>query len=140
MLGQTVKWLRLLGIDAEYASQEARDEALLEKAKKEDRIIVTRDKTLGESDQAFLVPKLPSGEIVSIILSSFDLEIDPLSRCSLCNSLVSPIEKDIVKGEVPDGVYEKQVEFWQCDGCNKIYWKGTHWDHIKSNIDLIEND
>ncbi len=140
MLGQTAKWLRLLGIDAEYASDEIEDSTLLERAKEEERFIITRDKTLGKSERGFLVPKAPAEEVVSMILSHFDLKPNPLSRCSICNSPIHRIDKETVIDKVPKGVYSRQDEFWRCAGCEQIYWKGTHWDKILSTIEKIKED
>ena len=46
MLGTLAKWLRLFGFDTFYANQEIEDEELLQVAKKEDRVIITKDKQL----------------------------------------------------------------------------------------------
>ena len=32
---------------------------------------------------------------------------------------------------VPDGVIEKQDEFWACSRCGKVFWQGSHWDKVK---------
>lgn len=137
MLGQTTKWLRLMGIDAEYADDDISDKELLEKARREERILVTRDKELGAKEGVLLVPKLPPEELIPIILDNYELDIEPMSRCSKCNSSVEEIDKEMVEGEVPDGVYERQENFWKCTGCAQIYWKGSHWDKILSTIDEI---
>ena len=46
MLGTLAKWLRLIGFNTFYANKEMDDSELLQIAKKEKRIIVTRDKEL----------------------------------------------------------------------------------------------
>jgi uncharacterized protein with PIN domain len=46
MLGTLAKWLRLIGFDTFYATKEMDDSELLQIAKKEKRIILTRDKEL----------------------------------------------------------------------------------------------
>ncbi len=48
MLGRMKSWLRLFGYDTIYASDEADDGELLEMAKKEDRIVLSRDRELIE--------------------------------------------------------------------------------------------
>ncbi len=137
MLGQTTKWLRLMGIDTEYPEEDISDEELLERAREEERILVTRDKELGAKEGVLLVPKLPAEEIIPIILDNYEVDIEPMSRCSKCNSPVEKIDRGEVKGEVPDGVYERQENFWKCTGCDQVYWKGSHWDKILSTIKEI---
>ncbi len=137
MLGQTTKWLRFMGIDAKYAPK-GDDEKLLEIAKEEDRVIITRDKELANNDRVLLVEKAPPEEIIPKILNIYDTELKPLTRCSNCNNLVKKIGKKEVIDKVPEGILERNNEFWICDGCDKVYWKGTHWENILKKIDKMK--
>lgn len=136
MLGQTAKWLRLMGIDAKYAP-EGEDEKLLEIAEEEDRVLLTRDKELGRKEVSFLVEKAPPEDIIEKVLDNFELDIEPLSRCSKCNGEVERIEKEEVKGEVSDGVFRRHEKFWHCSECGQYYWQGSHWDEIMEKIEEI---
>lgn len=139
MLGQTAKWLRLLGVDAEYAP-EGEDERLLEIAEEEERIIVTRDKELGNKENSFLVENTSPETIVEQIIERYSIEIEPFSRCSKCNTPVESVEKEEVNGEVPEKVFQRQDRFWHCPRCDQYYWKGTHWDKIKGKIEQITGE
>ncbi|MFP3871661.1 MAG: Mut7-C RNAse domain-containing protein [Candidatus Aenigmatarchaeota archaeon] len=134
MLGQTAKWLRLLGIDAEYAP-EGDDEKLLKLAQDENRIIITRDKELGREDDVILVEKEPPENIIKDVLSEYKVEVEPLTRCAKCNTPVEKIDEEKAEGEVPEGVYERHDEFWFCPGCGQYYWKGSHWDDIMEKVE-----
>lgn len=136
MLGQTTKWLRLIGVNAKYAP-EGEDEKLLRIAKSENRILITRDKELAREDDVYLVEKEPAEKIVKKILEEFDLKIEPLSRCSECNNKVKEVEKEKVDGEVPDHVFENKEKFWYCNECDKFYWRGSHWEKIMETIEDI---
>lgn len=139
MLGQTAKWLRLLGIDAEYAP-EGEDDKLRKIAEEEDRIIITRDKELGRENGAILVEKDPPEIIIKEVLEEQNVEIKPLTRCSKCNSLVEKVEREEAKGEVPENVYERNEDFWYCERCDQYYWKGSHWENIMDKIeDMLED-
>ncbi len=139
MLGQTAKWLRLLGIDAKYAP-EGDDERLLKLAEEEDRVILTRDKELGRKEDTVLVEKAPPETIIKEVLSRYEVDIDPLSRCSICNSQVKRIEKEDLEEKIPEGVYQRNEEFWHCSVCDRYYWRGSHWDDITENIEDILDD
>ncbi|MFP4000340.1 MAG: DUF5615 family PIN-like protein [Thermoplasmata archaeon] len=139
MLGQTAKWLRLLGVDAKYAP-EGDDEKLIEIAEEEDRVIVTRDKDLGKEFNAILVEKKSPECIIKDIMEEYDLGIKPLTRCSKCNGLVEKVEKYEVEGKVPENVYELNEVFWYCEECDQYYWKGSHWEKITDRIDEILGD
>jgi len=134
MLGQTAKWLRLLGIDAKYAP-EGDDEKLVDIAEEEDRVIITRDKELGREENAILVEKEPPESIIKEVLEEYDVEIKPLTRCSKCNGVVEKVDKKVVEGEIPENVFELNEDFWYCEGCDQYYWKGSHWEKIMEQID-----
>ena len=145
MLGSLAKWLRLIGFDTFYANSEMKDDEIIQVAKKEDRIVITRDKQLMIRIKK---QKLPIIELnitdvdkqLEIVLK--DIVIDQknvLSRCSVCNSLLGNMEKKDVKNKVPKRVFENNEKFWFCKKCNKIYWMGTHYDKIKNKIKKLQN-
>ncbi len=136
MLGQTAKWLRLMGIDAEYAP-ECEDNKLKEIAENEDRVILTRDKELSNHESALYIEERDIDDILSKVLNEFDPDIRPLSRCSLCNAEIESIDKKKIEERVPKGVYERNDEFWICKNCDQVYWKGTHWDKILAKIEKL---
>ena len=144
MLGTLAKWLRIFGFDTFYANAEIRDEDLLRIAKKENRIIVTRDKQFArkgkkENLQIIEINTTDLDEQLHHILGNTDInEDDILSRCSLCNTILDEIEKSNVKNKVPQRVFENNEKFWFCPKCDKIYWMGSHYGKIIKKIDMIK--
>jgi len=138
MLGQTAKWLRLMGVDAEYAPK-GDDRKLKEIAENENRIILTRDKELSNYENALYIDERDIDKILYKILDEFSLNINPLTRCSLCNSKITAVKKEEIKEEVPEGVYERNDEFWMCRVCGQVYWKGTHWENILAKIEMLKD-
>ena len=140
MLGTLAKWLRILGFDTYFANQVIKDIELLEIAKKEERILITRDKEL--------VQRCKKRQIKFISISSIDLdeqlkttlknininEDQILTRCTVCNSILEEIDKEKVKGEVPEKVFQYKEKFWFCKNCKKYYWHGSHFDKMISKI------
>lgn len=134
MLGKLAKKLRLLGYDTVYSSDIEDDELILI-AKKENRIIISKDVQLvnkATKQQIETVQITESEEIEQfhqinekVKLEKFIIE-GSKSRCPLCNGILVKIEKKIVHGQVPKGVLENTDEFWKCDKCKKFYWEGTH--------------
>ncbi len=136
MLGTLARWLRLLGFDVLYPGP-IPDNEIKDLAEKEQRTILTRDKELAGTKKvsALYIASDDLEEQLLFAISELELEItDPMSRCSICNSHVSKVEKPAVKGEVPEGVFERQQEFWYCAECRKYYWQGSHWDRITKTI------
>ncbi|HEC72177.1 MAG TPA: hypothetical protein ENI36_01070, partial [Thermoplasmatales archaeon] len=103
MLGTLAKWLRVYGFDTFFANSKLDDADLIEIAKKEKRALITRDKTLSqvarrENLKVYEIKSTDIDEQLNQVLE--DIYIDKkqiFSRCLLCNSLISLIDKDRVK-------------------------------------------
>lgn len=140
MLGTLAKWLRIFGFDTLFADSNIEDEKLLKLAKDEERILITRDKNLiiDARRENIKVIKIISTDINDQLRQVLkDTKIDEkffLSRCLLCNNLVEKISKKNVKKIVPDRVYENNKKFWYCKICDKIYWKGSHFENMIQKI------
>jgi len=145
MLGTLAKWLRIYGFDTYFANSEISDEELLKISKDEDRILLTRDKKLvqrahKENIKNIEIKTTDVNEQLKIVLK--DLTIDKnkvLSRCILCNNVIDEIKKRDVGGKVPERVFETNEEFWFCKKCNKIYWKGSHYENMIEKMDELKN-
>lgn len=140
MLGRLAKWLRILGYDTVYPV-DIGDLALLLRARQENRILLTRDthlilrKNIG--DFLFIKSDLWRDQLREVIYG-LKLELNfptrMFSRCSLCNTPTTKINKDKVRDYVPPYVFLTQNYFVYCPTCKKYYWKGTHWQRIKEKI------
>ena len=140
MLGTLAKWLRIFGFDTLFADSNIEDEKLLKLAKDEERILITRDKNLiiDARRENIKVIKIISTDIndqLRQVLKNTNIDENFfLSRCLLCNNLVEKISKKNVKKIVPDRVYENNKKFWYCKICDKVYWKGSHFENMIQKI------
>ncbi len=142
MLGKLAKELRMLGYDTLYYRGEA-GYPLIKLAREEDRVILTRNSKLIQKkpeDRIVRVkedkPSLQLRELVEKGCISFNEE-KLYSRCLLCNALLDQISRDEAEGNVPDFVFYQQVEFYRCPQCHRIYWQGSHLDHMKEKVEKI---
>lgn len=141
MLGKLTRWLRMLGYDTKYADNHE-DEKLVEIAKREDRILLTRDYELyrlanSRQVHAFLVEeKTRTAQLMSLSKQfQLILELDPnSSRCPKCNSKISYAEKKTIRDKIPSTTAQVYSEFWKCPKCGKIYWQGAHWKKIVKTL------
>lgn len=148
MLGTLARWLRLLGFDTFYATVEMKDDELLQIAKKENRILITRDKELilRAKNQNIRVTMIDSTDLEKQLIKVLQKnkaiihESKVLSRCSCCNTPLTEISKQNVKNRVPPKIFEKHNTFWHCSTCNKIYWMGSHYDKIMEKIQTIRGN
>ena len=143
MLGTLTKWLRIYGFDTCFVNSEIDDAKLLEIAIEENRILITRDKILiqrarKENLNTIEIKTTDVDEQISFVLG--DIKTDKkkvLSRCILCNTEIEKINKEEVKGKVPERVFNNNEKFWHCKKCNKIYWKGSHYEKMFEKIENL---
>jgi len=148
MLGNIAKKLRLFGFDSEYFS-DIDDSKLIEKAKNENRIIISRDRHLinrAKKNEVLSIYITKENEIEQFleILETMNLQLDEISgdvaRCTKCNSTTSHISKLKIRNKIPPGVLEFNDKFWKCDKCEQIYWEGTHIKNLQEFVHKINLD
>jgi uncharacterized protein with PIN domain len=132
----------MLGYDtAYYRGEEANP--LIKLAREEGRVILTRNTKL--------LPKRPKDRIIQVIEVKAPLQVKELlqkkvislkegvafSRCLLCNLPLDEIPRDEAEGKVPDYILYQQKTFSRCPQCLKIYWQGSHQDHMQRKIEEL---
>jgi uncharacterized protein with PIN domain len=142
MLGKLVKELRMLGYDTLYYQGE-KTYPLIQLAREDGRVILTRNTQL--------IPKRPEDRIIKIQEDKPLLQVRELiqrghlsrneenlfSRCLLCNNLLHPVPREQVEGKVPDFIFYQQKDFYGCEKCSKIYWPGSHQDHMQKKFEEL---
>lgn len=130
MLGRLAKRLRLLGFDVLY-DRTFDDNDIIRLALEQRRVILTRDVSLSRRPLAannLLIQDQDVGSQIEQVLSTFPAlpEHMPLTRCSRCNGVLRQLPRAEARDLVPEQVYQKNINFVQCEGCRRIYWTGTH--------------
>ena len=138
MLGSLARWLRFMGYDTAYP-EPGPDRALIDRARAEDRILLTRDKELASRlRDAVEVRSDDLEEQIREVAAVLRLQlVDPLSRCSLCNEILAPLPPEEVGGLVPEGVRSRHREFWRCPSCRRVYWQGSHWNKMIERLNQL---
>ena len=138
-LGKLAKWLRILGFDTDYQSGVAPKRFV--DAAGEERILLTRTRQVRDQNKGrklvFITANDPFEQVNQVIqaLGLVSADTRPFSRCTLCNILTRPVDRDSVQGRVPDYVWGTHTEFKSCSGCGRIYWGGSH---IQRSHDIIK--
>ncbi len=129
MLGSLARRLRLLGFDVLYGRTLA-DNDLIQLALEQDRVILTRDTGLAARPLAknhYLITTDDIDGQVRQVVESLALPADrALTRCSLCNRPLVPLGRPDARERVPEYVSHRMEQFFHCEGCGRVYWKGTH--------------
>lgn len=142
MLGKLAKWLRILGYDTLYMP-DVDDDQIVRATIREDRILLTRDRYLCERrivrSRCVFVDWGTTSEQVRQVLSTLDLHpkaSELFTRCAVCNGEIIPISKESEKDRIPPYVYKTQSDFGKCSQCDRIYWRGTHVEHVLQALEL----
>jgi len=130
MLGKLARWMRTLGFDVEY-EKDIDDAALVERAVREGRRILTRDTLLIKRRRIkggyIFIESDSIGDQLRQISALFGTGFERvLTRCLRCNSLLEDAPRSGIEDKVPPYVYNTQEKFMRCPRCERIYWAGTH--------------
>jgi hypothetical protein len=138
MLARVARWLRMLGADAIF-DEGIDGAALLKIARREGRILLTRDKRLKTAPDVLFLDSNHFREQLRQILARypFDIHRDAFSRCSRCNTPLIEVDREVVRHRVPPFVYASNEKFSECPTCAHLYWSGTHPGRIMLEVQRI---
>lgn len=141
MLGRLAKLLRLIGIDVLYYP-DIDDNLLIRIAREQDRTVLTRDLGLlrrkALKDYIFITSDDTFAQLEQIISLCNLTTTDTASRCTVCNSSLTAVtRKKEIKEQVPDYIYHNINNFFTCDVCGKVYWKGTHYAMFTKKLNKL---
>jgi hypothetical protein len=143
-LGRLAKYLRLLGFDTSYANN-FHDNQLVQLALAEKRIILTRDigvlKHKLVTHGYWLREIQPKKQLLEVI-KRFDLInlIKPFQRCLVCNGELQAVAKQTIEHQLAANTMMHYQDFLQCQHCQKIYWQGSHYQHMMKLLAEIKED
>ncbi len=141
-LGKVSKYLRLLGFDTLYFNQ-IDDDMLLEMARSQNRLILTRDRELCERGGAlcqYLYATTTEKQLTEVVdAQALRERARPFSRCLVCNAPLVSIDKNEVADRVPPKVYRFFDTFDLCPQCDKVYWHGDHYRKMASFVKMLLN-
>lgn len=141
-LGKLARYLRMIGFDVLYRNDYS-DETIVELASTDHRIILTRDIALLKNKcvtHGYWIRNTKPSQQLLEVLQRFDLyqQIHPFKRCMLCNGSIQPINKNDIVDKLLPKTEKYFHEFYQCRSCDKIYWKGSHYEKMVKVIEAIK--
>ncbi len=127
-LGVLARRMRLLGIDTAWYN-DVTDDALIELAQQQQRVVLTRDRALllrrAARDGAYVKGNDPATQLDDVI-DRFAPPLAPWTRCLACNGLLEPVAKSAVLDQLRPGTRRHYDTFARCVSCGRIYWDGAH--------------
>jgi uncharacterized protein len=136
-LGTLARRLRLVGVDAAYAN-DADDDALIEQANADRRVLLTQDRGLLCRRALWLgayVRGARPDDQFRDVLDRFRPPLAPWTRCPACNGPLSPAAKAAVAPALPPGTRRTYQTFSRCRSCGRVYWHGAHSKRLEQIID-----
>ena len=143
-LGRLARYLRLFGFDTEY-SPDATDADLATRSVANRRILLTRDRGLLMRSElehgSFVRATEPHRQIIEVLIRFALADAGrPLTRCLECNGAFQPISALEARPHVPGRVGALHDQFTRCAGCDRIYWKGSHYRRLRRLVEETEAD
>lgn len=140
-LGRLAKYLRLLGFDTWYENHAA-DEALAALSEAERRILLTMDRGLlmrRNVERGFFVWDHAPRAQLQAVLRRYDLRpyFRPLTRCLRCNVELETVAAELVWERIPPKTKQWCREFYRCPGCDRVYWKGSHYERMVEFVNRL---
>ena len=139
-LGKLARLLRMLGFDTVYKNDFTLDE-LVKISDEENRILLSRNASLLKThpDKCFIVSDEDPLVQLKQVIQHFGLNdrFQPFSRCIVCNGILESVSKENIAYLLQKNTASYFTEFWQCKDCQRIYWKGSHYDRMLKTIENI---
>jgi uncharacterized protein with PIN domain len=135
-LGGLARFLRMLGFDTVHDPR-LDDAAIRDVARDERRIVLTRDRDLlkcREIARGGYVHSIRVEAQLAEVAARYRLaeRARPFTLCLRCNVPLEGVDKVAVAERLPENVRELQQEFTRCPGCERVYWRGAHWQRMRS--------
>ena len=144
-VGRLARWLRIAGFDTVFIN-DLDDNRLVRLALSEGRMLLTKD------TQILKRRLVTSGRLKAILIEDDEVKaqlrqvvkalnlgdkIRPFTLCLECNQPLVLRETEYVKELVPPYIFQTQPQYMQCPVCQRVYWRGTHWQRMSRELETI---
>ncbi|WP_169947965.1 Mut7-C RNAse domain-containing protein [Microbispora sp. H11081] len=136
-LGTLARRLRLVGLDTAYHNDRD-DDALIEQANAEGRVLLTQDRGILRRRSlrlgAYVRGARPDDQMLDV-LDRFRPPLAPWTRCPACNGRLAPVGKAEVEDALEPGTRRSYDEFARCLACGRVYWHGAHGGSLAAVVE-----
>jgi uncharacterized protein len=139
-LGALARWLRAAGYEAESHAGLGGDE-LARRPRPADTVLLTSDRRVfarrDVREGAVRVLHVPCSlgrdAQLALVLHALGLGLRP-PLCMGCGGPLVSVDKDAVRARIPPRTALWQDEYFLCQGCGQLFWRGTHWERIRARL------
>ncbi|PUU94801.1 Mut7-C RNAse domain-containing protein [Halanaerobium sp.] len=141
-LGRLARYLRRFGFDTAYRN-DYRDREIVDIAEKEERIILSRDLGLLMRKKvkwaSFIWNDDPKEQLKEVFNRySLSQYYQGESRCVNCNSKLEKIDKEEIIERLEPKTKKYFNDFRYCKKCDKIYWRGSHFEETEKLLNHLK--
>lgn len=135
-LGKLAKYLRFAGFDC-LLIPFLDDHGIVSEGTRDNRIILSRDIGLLKHKRVkygyWLRSQMPEEQFKEVVqhFRIKEQDLNPCQRCTTCNGKIKSIEKYDIIEDLKPGTKKYFDEFFQCQNCGRIYWKGSHYKRMR---------
>ena len=131
MLGRLARWLRSIGCDTAQLPVHVPDVEIVELARREDRVLLTRDRHLLRELRPMRALEITQDEPLEqlrVVVETFGIARPErfFTRCLLDNTPLTEVAPDDVADRIPPLARELPGPVFQCATCGRVYWRGSH--------------
>jgi uncharacterized protein with PIN domain len=139
-LGGLARWLRAAGYEARWSAG-ASAEDLVAEARRDGLTLLTTDTAVlqqrgvreGTVDVWWLPPTHGRLDLLGMVLRDLELaRREP--RCMSCGGELRAVPKEQVLERIPPRTRRWIDEYFACQGCSTLFWRGTHWERIARRL------
>ncbi|MBM4287452.1 MAG: hypothetical protein FJ135_04745 [Deltaproteobacteria bacterium] len=143
-MGRLAKWLRLMGFDVRQIRLDPHRPETLPPPAPEAYIITGQAYLRHKAPRPdlFLVrSRDPKDQLTEICrwLPAMPETWEPLSRCPRCNQTLLPLAPEVAADRVPEYISQKHQQFFECPGCQRVFWEGSHQRRIQHRLQELRD-
>ena len=140
-LRSLARHLRMAGFDTLW-DNDWDDDRIVTTSILQKRTILTRDKAMlrrGEVQRGYFVRAIRGEAQLHEVVRALQLEplVTPFTRCRECNTRLEEVPREAVLDRIPPMVGGLYDRFKRCEGCERVYWEGTHYARMKEIVDRL---
>ena len=143
-LGGLARWLRAAGFVA-FWKPDIDDPEVLRQTQKWSAVLLTTDSLLMERRllrdgiirSLWIPPTLHIPQQLALVFAEFGLSPGE-PRCMSCGGELRQVDKQALKERIPPRTFRWLDEYFVCNECDQLFWRGTHWLNIQRELEKLK--
>jgi uncharacterized protein len=142
-VGKLARLLRMAGLDAAAVTEHRPIGDVAADAAADRRILLSRNRDLLKL-RSVVFGRLvrnqdPTRQFEEVSrLYNLSAYYRPFSRCMACNGLLHPVDKTDILDRLEPLTIRYYHRFHQCSSCGRLYWRGSHHQHMARTFGLAD--